>query len=563
MTPALSSLLVYSAQVLLVIAAAAVAARMTRIYAPNVRLWFWRATLTLCLLLPLFASAAPGPAVSVSFGSASAALTAYRAVAPAAEWSAAIMTVVIAGAAARLLWIGVGLIRLAGLRRTSTPASLAAEDEALRQALAPRARVHFTQTFAQPVTFGVVRPVILLPARMVSLEPSARRTVLCHELVHVARVDWAWILAENVVGAALWFHPAVWWLLDQLQASREQVVDRAVVRWTGARKAYMEALLWFAETPTASLPASAFLHRRHLRTRLRHLAEEAPMRRVHLLLATLSMILLTGGGTAWAIRALPLDRAALGFAQASPARLEIRLAETSPGSGLVAVAVGGNGQVYLHAGAVLTTADVVDAQVVDAGGGRFSVQVRFTNLGSRRMAAATRAHVGRPVAIVLDGVVLAAPVVRSAIGESALLTGDFSRAQAEAIVERLPPRRLGAQLQPAPWADFGGQPAAAAQDRPFTAKDEGVVLPSVVSERKPVYTQAAKEARVQGIVGMATVVTADGRVGAVRVTKSLDTQYGLDRAAVAAMRLWRFEPGTKDGRPVPVQVDVEMRFTLK
>ena len=71
------------------------------------------------------------------------------------------------------------------------------------------------------------------------------------------------------------------------------------------------------------------------------------------------------------------------------------------------------------------------------------------------------------------------------------------------------------------------------------------------------------DAKIQGVVGMAVIVTTEGTVGAVRVITSLDTQYGLDQAAVDACRLWTFKPGTKDGKPVPVQVHVEMRFTLK
>ena len=62
---------------------------------------------------------------------------------------------------------------------------------------------------------------------------------------------------------------------------------------------------------------------------------------------------------------------------------------------------------------------------------------------------------------------------------------------------------------------------------------------------------------------MRVVVKADGAVGEVAVTKSLDTTYGLDQAAVDAARLWKFKPGTKGGKAVPVEVTLEMRFTLK
>ena len=240
------------------------------------------------------------------------------------------------------------------------------------------------------------------------------------------------------------------------------------------------------------------------------------------------------------------------------------------GGALSVVTVGpGSRQIYLHPDAIVTTADVADARVTDAGAGRFSVNVRFTKEGSARMVAATSQHIGRPVAILLDGVVLAAPVVRSPIADSAVLTGNFTRAQAEAIVNRLPPRLLGVQLRPAPrialdrWGSFFHDQFDIPKQRPFTALDDGVTLPTVVSEQRPIYTQAAMDAKIQGVVGMAVIVTTEGTVGAVRVITSLDTQYGLDQAAVDAMYQWRFKPGTRNGEPVPVQVQVEMKFTLK
>jgi TonB family protein len=253
-------------------------------------------------------------------------------------------------------------------------------------------------------------------------------------------------------------------------------------------------------------------------------------------------------------------------AQGPQAQLEIRLAEATPSAGLTAATVDGTGQaIYLQTSALVTASDVTQARVMETEGGRFSVDVTLSDEASQRMSRATAAHIGKPVAIMLDGRVVAAPVVRSPIGRSALLTGNFTRAQAEAIVSRLPPRVIGAQLRPAPWAAFfGGQGSGAAgQDRPFSSKDQGVTLPSVVSETKPVYSQAAKDARIQGEVQLAVVVKTDGNVGDVTVTKSLDDKYGLDQAAVDAARLWKFKPGTKDGKAVPVQVDLLMRFTLK
>ena len=88
-------------------------------------------------------------------------------------------------------------------------------------------------------------------------------------------------------------------------------------------------------------------------------------------------------------------------------------------------------------------------------------------------------------------------------------------------------------------------------------------MPRVVSDGKPDYTVEAKQQGIQGIVELSVVVKDDGTIGDVKVTKSLDEKYGLDEQAVIAMKKWRFKPGTKDGKPVAVEVTVEMSFKLR
>jgi protein TonB len=90
----------------------------------------------------------------------------------------------------------------------------------------------------------------------------------------------------------------------------------------------------------------------------------------------------------------------------------------------------------------------------------------------------------------------------------------------------------------------------------------GVSAPSVASQVRAEYTEAAKAQRIQGEVEMEVVVLADGSVGEVVVTDSLDTKYGLDQQAVNAMRQWTFKPALKDGRPVAVRIMIVARFSL-
>ncbi len=91
----------------------------------------------------------------------------------------------------------------------------------------------------------------------------------------------------------------------------------------------------------------------------------------------------------------------------------------------------------------------------------------------------------------------------------------------------------------------------------------GVTYPRLVNRVDAQYTEAARQQRIAGTVLLDCVVNTDGTVSDVRVTRSLDTQYGLDQEAVKAVRQYRFTPGTKDGQPVPVRVSIEVSFSLK
>ena len=97
----------------------------------------------------------------------------------------------------------------------------------------------------------------------------------------------------------------------------------------------------------------------------------------------------------------------------------------------------------------------------------------------------------------------------------------------------------------------------------YDAKDAGVTLPQPTRQVKAEYTGEAMRQMIEGDVLLGVVVKADGSVGGVTVKESLDSVYGLDDNAVKAIKQWAFRPGTKDGKPVGVRVDVKMKFTLK
>lgn len=116
-------------------------------------------------------------------------------------------------------------------------------------------------------------------------------------------------------------------------------------------------------------------------------------------------------------------------------RFEVRLADDRPAAGLTATPVSGNRTIYLQSRAVVSNSDIAQAEVVPGNGvSMFNVLITFTPDGAVRMLRATQGHLGRPVAILLDGDVVMAPVVKSPISASAMITGNYTRAEAERIV---------------------------------------------------------------------------------------------------------------------------------
>ncbi len=88
----------------------------------------------------------------------------------------------------------------------------------------------------------------------------------------------------------------------------------------------------------------------------------------------------------------------------------------------------------------------------------------------------------------------------------------------------------------------------------------GVSAPRALETPDPEYSEEARKAKYQGTCVLWLIVGPDGRPRDVKVARSLG--MGLDQKAIEAVRKWKFEPAMKDGRPVAVQINVEVNFRL-
>ena len=88
----------------------------------------------------------------------------------------------------------------------------------------------------------------------------------------------------------------------------------------------------------------------------------------------------------------------------------------------------------------------------------------------------------------------------------------------------------------------------------------GISAPTAISSPDPQYTEEARRAKKQGMCTLWLIVDSTGRPRDIRVVRGLG--FGLDEKALEAVRNWRFQPALKDGKPVDVQISVEVEFHL-
>jgi TonB family protein len=211
-----------------------------------------------------------------------------------------ILLVLAGGVALRLIWLAMGLARLRRYRESSGRIELLPpEIQEMSARLGVATQVRLSGEIHSPVTFGLRSPLILLPLRFTELDVERQTAVATHELLHIARRDWAVNLVEECVLAAFWYHPLVWWLVGRIRLSREQVVDRKVVELTAARKPYLYALVEIAAGAGAlrAIKAPAFLNECQLAERIRALVKEefVSKRRIAISLAFVVVLTLLAG----------------------------------------------------------------------------------------------------------------------------------------------------------------------------------------------------------------------------------------------------------------------------
>lgn len=140
-----------------------------------------------------------------------------------------------------------------GLRRACRPAT----DETLVALVTGQAgrlglrcvpAIAWCERVAVPVVVGALRPMILLPAAMIGgLADAQLAAIVTHELAHIRRHDHLLIVVQRLIEAALFFHPATWYLSRRVHHERESCCDDLVLAAGGDRFIYATSLMRVAE----------------------------------------------------------------------------------------------------------------------------------------------------------------------------------------------------------------------------------------------------------------------------------------------------------------------------
>ncbi|HKA17362.1 MAG TPA: M56 family metallopeptidase [Blastocatellia bacterium] len=244
-------------------------ARLSARASASVRHLLLTATFATVLALPLVAWAAPALMIGVPASQTAESVTPPKTMTPQAlvmpvtpsdsvpivrtswlalAWITIVRLVWLAGSLFLLLQLFVELLRLFRIQRDGIPwpeRREFVESLAVESGIRRRVEILMHEGILAPLTYGALRPVILLPADARQWSSAELRRAIVHELEHVRRGDWVIQLAARITCVFYWFHPLVWIGFRWLSVEAERSCDDAVLR--GAeRTEYAEQLLGLA-----------------------------------------------------------------------------------------------------------------------------------------------------------------------------------------------------------------------------------------------------------------------------------------------------------------------------
>ncbi len=185
--------------------------------------------------------------------------------------------------------VGFGLAQLLRLKRNCSPVDVTRLAPQVRSALASCKRnveLCISDRVSVPTALGFSSPAkVAIPSWLFhQLSPEDLHHVVLHEAAHLRRWDDWTNLAQRLLGAMLFFHPAVWWLETRLSLEREMACDECVLAETQNARAYAKSLANIAERSfmhrTVALAQAAVSRLHDTTLRVAHILSPSPQRSV-------------------------------------------------------------------------------------------------------------------------------------------------------------------------------------------------------------------------------------------------------------------------------------------
>ncbi|HEU0368684.1 MAG TPA: M56 family metallopeptidase, partial [Candidatus Acidoferrum sp.] len=382
-----------------------------------------------------------------------------------------------------------------------------------------------SSALAMPLTWGIFRPVIVLPSGATLWTEDRRRIVLCHELAHIARNDWLLQICAEVARCFYWFHPLVWLAAARLRQESERASDDAVLRSGIAPSHYASQLLdlartlensgraWSTALAIAARPSN--LERRFAAMLNPSINRRTLATRTKFLVPFLALTFL-----------LPLAALRL-TAQNLSGKVSGSIHDPSDTGVANATIIVSN-----HAG---DTIDMITMTTSDRDG-NFS----FKTLPAGEYELKVMKRGFEPFRL---------PQVTLESGR------DFFQSitlQIGAIMEEVEVIPNGT-AKPLPSGATG---------KPSRIRVGGdLEAPNLITKVQPVYPESARSAGVSGTVILHAIISQDGKPLSLRVMNS-QVDPDLARSAVEAVSQWRYTPTLLNGEPIEVDTSIMVNFSL-
>jgi TonB family protein len=384
---------------------------------------------------------------------------------------------------------------------------------------------------AMPMTWGIVRPRILVPAGAMEWSADRRRAVLSHELAHIARHDWLVQIWAELARSLYWFHPLVWFATASLRNESERACDDAVLNGGIDASDYANQLLDFARTlKSAHRGWSAAL------------AIARPTNLERRFIAMLNPTL-NRGGLSPGTRLLARITALCLLLPLAALRL--------PGQNFSGKFTG---TIFDASGAAIPNATIIVTNHKENTLPDVYRKVEMTTSNAEGNFIFKALPTGEyEIKVVKPGFkVYRASQIMLEPGRDLQLT---ARLEIGILTESV-------EVQAEGSAKAKPSTETAEKPKPTRIRIGGnVEFAKVLTKVQPIYPESAKAAGAQGSVMLHAIVSKDGRPLSVEVLNSqIDPE--LARAAVEAVNQWRFQPTLLNGEPVEIETTITVNFKL-